>query len=330
MTVTYFEDSANPDLLAGTTLGVIGYNDVGRAFALNLRDSGFRVVACSTDADQRAALELDGITTDTLDAIVQQTSVMLLTADDDLLPELYMQHISPRLARGKTLLFASGYNVAFGFIEPPPFVDVGLIAPRATGASMRAAYMGGDGVVSFVAVAQDASRQAWPTLLAVTHGAGLLRAGAIEISFEQEPRLSLFIQQAIIPVFYDVMVTAASVLMESGYAPEAVLTDLYLSGKFSDYVAHVQREGLLSAILQSPLPQQYATLSRLERFRELKLERLMEVTLREITNTAFSKELAQELIAGLPRFAKLRKTQESLDLWDWEQQTLDMLERDDL
>jgi ketol-acid reductoisomerase len=71
-------------------------------------------------------------------------------------------------------------------------------------------------------------------------------------------------------------------------------------------------------------------LSRLERFRELKLERLMEVTLREITNTLFSKELAQELIAGLPRFNKLRKTQESLDLWEWEQQTLDMLERDDL
>lgn len=329
MTVIYFEDSANLDLLAGASIAVIGYNDVGRAFALNLRDNGFKVLAAVSSTDQTPAIEADGLPLVTVTAAAQQAQLMLITADDDILPELYMSQISPHLTRGKTLIFASGYNVAFGFIEPPPFVDVGLIAPRASGASMREAYLNGGGVVSFVAVAQDASRHAWQHLLAAAGGAGLLRAGAIEINFEQEPRLTLFIQQAIISVFYDAMMTAANVLMESGYAPEAVITDLYLSGKFRDYFQQVQREGMLNAIMQTPPTQQYATLSRLERFRELKLERLMEVTLREITNTSFSKEWAQELIAGSPRFAKLRRTQESNDLWEWEQQTLDMLENGD-
>lgn len=323
MSIIYYEDAANPDALQGILIGVFGYGDLGRAIALNLKDSGCDVLVYAEEA-HRAAADADGIAQASAAEVAKRATVLLLT-DDETQTDLYIAHIAPHITRGMALLFTSGYAVASGFIEPPPFVDVGLIAPRASGEAVRAGYLDQSGVVSFVAVAQDASRQAWEIVLAVAHGAGLLRAGAFEISFEQEPHLSLFVQQVIEPVFYQLMVTAAQVLMDSGYLPEAAITDLYLAGKFSDFFKRAQRDGMLTALNQESLTAQYAFHSRLDRFKELKLERLMEVTLNEIRSGSFSKEWSREYTSGQPRFNRLRKLQDSLDLWEWEQQTLDAL-----
>jgi len=324
MTIIYYEDAAHPEVLDGVLVGVFGYDALGRALAINLRERGVNVLVYAPE-EHRALVAADGVPHASADEVARHATVLLLTVADELLADLYIASIAPHLTRGKALLFTSGYTVAYGFIEPPPFVDVGLIAPRASGEAVRAAFLEGVGVVSFVAVAQDASTQAWDVVLAVAHGAGLLRGGAFEISFEQEPHLALFVTQVIQPVFYQLMVTAAHVLIEAGYLPEAALTDLYLNGTFGDLFVHAQRDGLLNALKRQPLTAQYAFHSRLDRFKELKLERLMEVTLNEIRSGAFAKEWSREYAAGQPRFTRLSKLQESLELWDWEQQTLDDL-----
>lgn len=327
MTIIYRDEDADLNALAGRTVGIVGYDDLGRALALNLRDSGVDVLVSPYEApDEYSAAQDDGQAVASAGDLAERAEVILLTLADNLMTEHYTQLVSPRLRRGKTLLFCSGYNLANGYIDPPPFVDVGLVAPRAHGQTVRELYLQGTGAVSFVAVAQDASRSAWQTVLAVAGGAGLLRAGGVEVNFEQEPQLSLFVQQAIVPAFYRIMVAAANVLLSSGYAPEAVLTDLYLSGKFSDYLHQVRQGGLLNAILMESLTHQYATFSRLDRFNELQLERVMDQMLNEIRGSGFSKEWSQEQAAGLPRFLKLRKGQEDKELWDWEQQTLDLLD----
>jgi ketol-acid reductoisomerase len=324
MTIIYYEDAAHPEALEGVLVGVFGYAELGRALTLNMMNRGVKVLVYAED-EYHALADADGVPQATADEVARHATVLLLTAADETLADLYIAHIAPHLTRGKALLFTSGYTVASGFIEPPPFVDVGLIAPRVSGEIVRAAALDGAGVVSFVAVAQDASTQAWEIVLAVAHGAGLLRGGAFEISFEQEPQLALFVKQVIQPVFYQMMVTAARVLIESGYLPEAALTDLYLNGTFSDFFARAQRDGMLNALKRESQTAQYAFHSRLDRFKELKLERLMEVTLNEIRSGAFSKEWSREYAAGQPRFSRLSKSQDSLELWDWEQQTLDDL-----
>jgi ketol-acid reductoisomerase len=325
MTTVYLETDGDPGALSGKTLGIVGYGPLGRSMALNLAENGVAVLASGADAAQVAQAQADGIALAGAAVVAQRADVLLLLLPDELMPAIYMEHISPHLTRGDTLLFSSGYNVAFGYIEPPPFVDVGLIAPRAQGEAVRAAFLNGEGVLSFVAVAQDASRRAWDTLLAVAAAAGLLRAGAVEVSIEQEAELNLFIRQAIIPAFHHVMLTAANLLMRVGYPAEAALADLYVSGKFSDYLRQADLHGLLAALEGAALPDQYAAYSRLGRFSELKLERLMEVTLDEIRGGAFAKEWSREYADGFPHLSKLRKFQRSLDLWDWEQQTLDLL-----
>lgn len=331
MTMTYYEDDADLSTLDGRVVGIFGYDDTARAVAQNLLDSGVRILVSLHDEGdstvQREAVEADGVMRLPPAEVAQQASVLMLLLPDESMPPFYMAHISPHLQRGQTLIFLSGYTIAFGYIDPPPFVDVGLVSPRMLGAALRGKYLAGEGFGCFVAVGQDASRGAWSTVLALALAVGGLRSGAIEISLEQEAQLTLFVQQAIITSFHHLMTTAVNLLLGAGYPAEAVLSDLYISGRFSDYLRRADQAGLLNAVEQESLTGQYATLSRLNRFSEMKLERLMEVTLEEVQHGDFAREWAREFTDGYPRLKKLLKFQQALDVWLWEQQALDMLER---
>ncbi len=324
MTVIYHEEDGNLDDLAGKTVGVIGYGDLGMPIALNLHDSNVRVIVTGS-ADEQVASSRDGFSVATLAAITRQADIIMLMLPDEIMSEVYMTYVSPNLKRGDTLVFSSAYNVAFGFIEAPPFVDVGLIAPRTLGGNLRERYIAGEGVQSFVAVGQDASGHTWQTILALARALGALRAGAVEVSIEQEAEINLFIQQAIIPAVYNIMMTAAQLLLKTGYPPEAVLPDLYLAGKFSDYMQKAAQEGLMHALEMLNLSGQYGAYSRMNRFNEIKLERLMEITLEEIRSGDFAQEWKREFTDGYPRLKNLRKQQQGVNLWELEEQTLDLL-----
>ena len=325
MTVIYMEEDGDIEVLRGKTIGIIGYGNLGRPIALNLRDSGMRVQVAVRTEEARELAQIDGLSPAPIEQVVRGTSILLLLLPDEVMPQVYLERISPYLQRGDTLIFASAYTIAFGYIEPPPFVDVGLIAPRTIGEAVRDRYRTGRGFYSFVAAGQDASGTLWPTLLALAKAMGSLRAGAVEITMEQEAEIDLFIQQAILPTLHHMMITAAELLTARGYPPEAVMMDLYISGEFTDYLERAGQAGLLHALSLASLTGQFGLLSRMERFKDLKLERLMEVTLDEIREGDFAREWAQEYAGGYPRLQKLLKSQRDMDLWELEQQTIDYL-----
>ncbi len=325
MSLVYKEEDGDLNYLDGKTVGVIGYGNLGRALALNLSDSGVSVIVAEHDPERRALAEDEGFRLEEVMLLVRQTHILMLLLPDEVMAQVYLEQISPNLKRGDLLVFSSAYNVAFGYIEAPPFVDVGLIAPRTLGVAVRERYEAGEGFYSFLSVGQDATGAAWTTLLALAKAVGTLRAGGIEIPFERETELDLFMQQAVMPIFHHLMLTAAQLLIEQGYPPEAAFTDLYLSGEFQDYLRHASQRGLLPALRLASLTSQYGTFSRMERFEDLKMQRLMEVTLKEIREGAFAKEWAKEYADGYHRLRKLLKYYENLDIWEWEQQALDML-----
>ncbi|MDX1994744.1 MAG: NAD(P)-dependent oxidoreductase [bacterium] len=324
MTIVYHQEDASLDSLAGKIVGIVGYGSLARAFALNLRDSGVRVIVSGTPEEQVEASE-EGFSVATLINIAPHADILILMLPDEALAEIYQKQISPTLRRGITLILSSAYNLAFGFIEPPPFIDVGLIAPRSTGQTVREAFLNSEGFYSYVAVGQDASGRAWETILALALALGSLQGGAVEVSLEQEAAMTLFVQQAIMPAIHHVMVTGAQLLLKLGYPPEAVLPDLYLSGKFSDFMAQAEVDGLLHALQQLPQSGQYGLLSRLNRFSEIKLERLMEITLEEIRTGDFAQEWKRETLDGYTRLKNLMKQQTTLPLWDLEEQAVDLL-----
>lgn len=325
MATIYREEDANLNVLSGKTVGIIGFGNLGRPVANNLRDSGIRVLVGLRHDETRDHAREDGFEPLDIAKVIPRCHIIMLMMPDVVVPEVYLGEISPFLARGHLLVFASGYNIAFGFVEPPPFVDVGMIAPRTIGAAVRTRFLDGSGFYSFIGAGQDATGSTLETLLALAKAMGSLRAGAIEMSMEQESQLDLFVQQAILPAFHHVMTTAAELLLEMGYPPEAVMMDMIISGEFTDYLSRVSQRGLLHAMRLSSLTGQYGIFSRLHRFKELKLEGLMETTLDEIRNGDFAIEWSREYENGYPRLTRLLQAQEQHRLWALEQDTLQRL-----
>ncbi|MEO0563469.1 MAG: NAD(P)-binding domain-containing protein, partial [Chloroflexota bacterium] len=270
MTMIYHEQDGDARYLDGKPVAVIGYGNMGRPMALNLRDSGVDLVIGVRSNETREQALADGFRVATIPEAVGQTLIAMMTIPDEVMPQVYLEQVSPHLRKGDALIFASAYNVAFGFIEAPPFADVGLIAPRTLGDAVRQHYLNDRGFYSFVSVGQDASGQAWDIVLSLAAALGSLKAGAIEINFEREAELDLFIEQAVLPAFQHVMVTAAQLLIDRGYPPEAVIADLYLSGEFNDYLERAGRYGLLNAMRYTAPHTQYGWLSRIDRFNDLK------------------------------------------------------------
>jgi ketol-acid reductoisomerase len=327
MSLVYKEADANLDCLNGRQVGIVGYGNLGRPLALNLRDSGVAVVISESDPRRQALAAQEGFELLPTADLIRQVTIAWLVVPDELMPQIYLEQISPHLKRNDTLIFASAYNITFGFIEAPPFVDVGLVAPRTLGVAVRERYLAERGFFSFLAVGQDASGRAWETVLALAKAVGSLRddAGGIEIAFEREAELDLFVQQAVLPAINHVLLAAAQVLSEAGYPPEAAFTDLYLSGELQDVLQRAASEGLFPALRLASLTSQYGTFSRMERFNDLKLNRLMEVALEEIRSGAFAREWAKEYSDGYHRLRKLLRAYSQLDLWPFEQQALDLL-----
>jgi ketol-acid reductoisomerase len=329
MAMVYREEDADIAVLYGKPIGILGYGTLGRPLAWNLRDSQLdvRIGVRDKDAQYDRAIE-DGFPTGLIEDIIPETPIKFVLLPDEIAPQTYYQRIHAHLKRGDTLIFASGYNVAYGFIEPPEFVDVGLLAPRIIADAVRERYLDKRGFHSMVAAAQDATGTVWQTVLALAKAVGSLKAGAVEVTMEQEAQLDLFLQQAIIPSIFHIFTTAAHLLIEQGYPTEAAMMDLYISGEFNEVLARAEQEGLLHAVRQSTATAQFGLVSRLERHHaDQQVGRLMETILREIRDGTFAKEWGREYANGSLRLNRLLKAQESLDLWELEQQTIDVLKR---
>jgi ketol-acid reductoisomerase len=328
MTVVFHEDDGDIAALYGKRIGIIGYGNMGRPVALNLRDSGLDVLISEPRDEKQTQARDDNFLILPVPELVTTCDVIMPLLRDEDMPKVYLEDVSPHLRRDHALIFSSAYNVAFGFIEAPPFVDVGLVSARTLGTAVRERYVSGAGFASFVAVAQDSSRHAWGIVLAIARAMGALRGGAVEIRFEQEAELDLYMQQTILPIFHHIIIASAELLMARGYPPEAVFTELYLSGETADYLKHAAQFGLMAALQGQSLPAQYGILSRYERFKDAKVERLLELALEDIRGGKFAQEWAKEYGASYPRLRALLKQRAAMDLWELEQQTVEFLRGD--
>lgn len=320
-------EDASLDDLAGRRTGIIGYGNLGRPIALNLRDSGLDVILSERDGERQSLARRDGFRPVPLPDLVRSADLIFLLLPDELMQTIFLRDISPWLARGDMLIFASAGNIAFGFIEPPPMVDVALLAPRTLGLAVRERYVSGRGFFSFLSIYQDASGRAWRSLLALALAIGSLRedAGGIEISFAQEAELDLFMQQAVMPLLHNAIQTAGQVLIDHGYPPEAAFIDLYLSGELEDLLRRAGREGLFPALRTMSMTSQYGLFSRLERFQDNRLATLMGLTLDDIRSGAFARDWAREQQDGYPRLVRMLRRHAGLELWGLEQEALDLL-----
>jgi ketol-acid reductoisomerase len=222
MAKRFYEQDGDLKHLAGKTVAIIGYGSQGHAHALNLRDSGVKVVVSEAPGSPGwKKAEAAGLPVmQTADA-AQTADVLMILVPDHMQADIYKNHIEPHMTPGKTLMFAHGFNIHFGAIKPPAHIDVSMIAPKAPGHRVRELYTEGVGVPALVAVQQNASGKALEQALAYGLALGCLKAGIIETTFKEETESDLFGEQAVLCGGASELIRAGfETLVEAGYAPE--------------------------------------------------------------------------------------------------------------
>ena len=223
MATIYSDQDADLSLIQGKKVAVLGYGSQGHAHSLNLRDSGVDVrVGLRPGSSSRARAEEQGLTVMDTNEAAAEADVIVVLAPDTAQKGMWADGLADAVEPGNTLVFGHGFNVHFGFIEPPEGVDVFLVAPKSPGHIARRMYEQGSGVPGLVAVHQDASGQALELGKSYAAGLGLTRAGVLQTTFAEETETDLFGEQAVLCGGVSHLIQAGfETLVEAGYEPEA-------------------------------------------------------------------------------------------------------------
>ena len=218
----YYDKDADLSLIQSRTVAIIGYGSQGHAHALNLKDSGVKVVVGLREGSaSRKKAETAGLTVASVADAVRQADVVMLLAPDESQRDIFAGQIAPHLKQNAALAFAHGFNVHFGLIEARADVDVIMIAPKGPGHTVRSTYTQGGGVPCLICVQQDATGQARAIALSYASANGGGRAGIIETTFREETETDLFGEQAVLCGGLTSLIQAGfETLVEAGYAPE--------------------------------------------------------------------------------------------------------------
>jgi ketol-acid reductoisomerase len=222
MAKRFYEQDGDLSLLKDKTVAIVGYGSQGHAHALNLRDSGVDVVVGLYGGSHSwAKAESAGLKVMTTADAAKAAAVVMMLVADHIQGDLYKHEIEPHMTAGKTLMFAHGFNIHFGQIQPPPDIDVTMVAPKAPGHRVRELFTEGVGVPALVAVHQNATGHALEQALAYARALGCLKAGVIETTFKEETESDLFGEQAVLCGGVSELIRAGfETLTEAGYAPE--------------------------------------------------------------------------------------------------------------
>ncbi|MBA3991362.1 MAG: ketol-acid reductoisomerase [Propionibacteriales bacterium] len=217
-----YDDRADLSVVQSRNVAVLGYGSQGHAHALSLRDSGVDVrVGLLEGSTSRGKAEAEGLRVVTPYEACEESDLVVVLAPDPVQRGLYAEAIEPNLVDGDALLFGHGFNIRFGYIQPPAGVDVVMVAPKGPGHLVRREFSEGRGVPVLVAVEQDASGKAWELALSYAKGIGGTRAGAIKTTFTEETETDLFGEQAVLCGGVSRLVQAGfETLVEAGYQPE--------------------------------------------------------------------------------------------------------------
>jgi ketol-acid reductoisomerase len=307
LTEIFYDADADPRRLDGRTVAVVGYGIQGRVQALNMRDSGVENIAVGSVRDESwEQAESDGFSPVPIREAVERADISFLLVPDEVAPAVYEEHVEPVLGSGKTLNFASGYNIAFGHISPPQEVDVVMVAPRMFGESLRKLFVAGEGAPCFVDVYQDASGGAWEDCLALARATGCTRAGALRVSMEHETWMDLLAEQGIWPLLIGVFLSAYELQVEAGIPPEAVLLEMYVSKEPAEIMARIAEEGIFEQLELHSHTSRYGQMSRLEELDRSGIRAFLREALQErVRSGRFDREWTQTQRSGEPVLEEL-------------------------
>ena len=303
----FYDDDADLGLIQDRSVAVLGYGSQGHAHALSLRDSGVDVrVGLLETSRSRAKAEAEGLRVVTPFEACEEADLVVVLAPDSVQRSLYAEAIEPNLVDGDAVFFSHGFNIRYGYIEPPAGVDVAMVAPKGPGHLVRREYVEGRGVPVLVAVEQDATGHAWDLALSYAKAIGGLRAGGIKTTFTEETETDLFGEQAVLCGGVSALVQAGfETLTEAGYQPEVayfeclhelkLIVDLMYEGGIAKQRWSVSDTAEYGDYVSGP------------RVIDERVKQNMQGVLADIRDGSFAQRFIDDQDAGGPEFAAFRE-----------------------
>ncbi len=222
MATIFYEQDADLSIIQGRKVAVLGYGSQGHAHALNLRDSGVDVrIGLREGSPSRVAAEEAGLRVLDTNAAAAEADVVVVLLPDTHQKAAWENGLADAMEPGNALVFGHGFNVHFGFVDPPADVDVFLAAPKSPGHIVRRLYEQGQGTPGLIAIHQDATGNALELAKSYAAGVGLTRAGVIQTTFKEETETDLFGEQAVLCGGASQLVLQGfKTLTDAGYQPE--------------------------------------------------------------------------------------------------------------
>ena len=307
MTQLFYDSDADLSLLNKKTLAIIGYGSQGHAHALNLKDSGLDVIVGLYKGSKSESKAInDGLEVFSVSDACKKADWIMILLPDEFQKEVYINEIEPNLNAGKIISFAHGFNIRFGLIKPPNYVDVVMIAPKGPGHTVRWEYQNGQGVPALFAVEQNYSGNARSLAMAYAKGIGGTRAGILETNFKEETETDLFGEQAVLCGGLSELVKAGfETLVEAGYQPELAYFECLHEVKL---IVDLMVKGGLSQMRDSiSNTAEYGDYVSGKRLINDETRNEMRMILKDIQDGTFSNNFVKECEEGKPLMKKLRE-----------------------
>jgi len=307
MAEIYYDKDANLDLIKGKTIGIIGYGSQGHAHAQNLKDSGCQVIVAEASGSEGwKAAQSAGFKVASATEVAKEAAILVMLAPDNLHPQIYHESVEREMGKGKTLMFAHGFNIHYSQIVPPPDVDVSMIAPKCPGHILRQLYTEGSGAPALIAIHQDASGKAKDIALAYAKGIGCAKAGVLETTFAEETETDLFGEQTVLCGGVSSLVKAGfETLVEAGYQPEIAYFECFHELKL---IVDLMYQGGLNYMRYSVSDTaEYGDYTRGPRVIDDMVKEEMGQILAEIQDGSFAREWILENQAGRPSFNAMKR-----------------------
>jgi ketol-acid reductoisomerase len=306
----YTDKDADLRWLKGKTCAVIGFGAQGRAHALNLRDSGIKViVGLYPGSKSRARARRSGLVVLGTAEAARRADIIFLALSDTLMSAIYAEQIAPHLRPGQTLLFAHGFAIHYRMIVPRKDIDVVMVAPKGLGPMVRREFVAGRGTPALIAIHQNPSRRARRTALAWAKGIGCTRAGVLDTTFREETETDLFGEQAVLCGGTSALIRAGfDTLVRAGYPPELAYFECLHELKFIvDLIHEAGIAGMRRLISDTA---KWGVLTVCTKIIDQTVQKHMRAALREIRSGGFAREFIQEMKTGRLRYSKLLREAE--------------------
>ena len=303
----YFDKDADLALIQAKTVAIVGYGNQGQAQALNLRDSGVKVIVGAREGGRsQQKANSDGFNVTPIEDAVSFAEVIAILLPDQVMAAVYYKSIAPNLSAGNILQFSHGYNIHYGKIVPPKDVDVMMIAPSGAGKMVRQEFEKGNGVPNLIAIHQDNSTDTFELALSYSKAIGGTRSATFKSTFKEETETDLFGEQVVLTGGIPKLIqNSFKVMVESGYSPIVAWFVSYYEVKLIVDLFNENGFQFMNKAISDTA--EYGGQTRGNRLMDAAAIDKMKSFLSEIQSGEFFNEWEAEAKAGFPHLEKLRE-----------------------